>query len=79
MIDCKISIEEYFTYQRVLKSNLDSLRDECPQLVLKYLLKPESDSRIKKLLDCSYVDKFDIKLYRDIQHMRTCDKFKNIV
>jgi hypothetical protein len=78
MIDCKISIEEYFNYQNALKKNLNNLSTECPELVIKYLLKLESRSRIKKLLDCSYTDKFDIKLYRDIQQMKNCDTFKNI-
>lgn len=77
-MDCYLSIEDYFNSQINIKTKLKELKQECPELVLKYLLKTESKNRINLLLECKYTDKLDKKLYQDYLKMDTCKNFKKI-
>lgn len=78
-MDCSLAIEEYILYKEAIKNRLKILEPECPKEVLKYLLKPESISRIKKVINCEYTDSFDKKLFIEYSKMISCSSFKNII
>ena len=79
MVDCSISIAEYFAYQEAIKYKLYGLQYECPLDVLKYLLKRESTSRMNKVIDCSYTDTLDKKRYIEYTKMSSCKYLKTII
>ena len=77
-MDCRESILSYFYYQGLIKKQLSNIHEECPELVIKYLLQLESKHRIEKLMKCEYADNIDKKLYLEYEKMVSCDRFKNI-
>ena len=79
MGDCSISIAEYFAYQEAIKYKLRGLQDECPLDVLNYLLKPESKTRINKVIDCIYIDTVDKKRYVEFTKLDSCKSLRNIL
>jgi hypothetical protein len=79
MADCSISIAEYFAYQEAIKHKLSSLKDECPMEVLNYLLKRESISRMNRVIDCSYPDKFDKKRHIEYTKLDSCKLLRTIL
>ena len=52
---------------------MNNLSKECPDKVLKFLLKSESKNTIDKLIDCSWTDNFDKKFIKKIL-LKTCDE-----
>lgn len=78
-MDCSIAIAEYLAYQEAIKLKLHDLKDECPSDVLKYLLKKESISRVNKIIDCSYTDKFDKKRYFEYTRLSNCESLRTIL
>lgn len=78
-MDCSLAIEEYILYKEAIKNRLKNLEPDCPKEVLKYLLKPESNSRINKLINCEYTDSFDKKLFIEYSKMISCSSLKNII
>ena len=79
MTECSISIAEYFAYKEAINHKLRGLQDECPLDVLKYLLKPESITRINKVIDCSYTDTIDKKRYVEFTKLNSCKSLRNIL
>lgn len=77
--DCKNSIEEYFKQQSKIKKQLNNLINECPDYVMKYLLEPESRTRVYKLSMCELGDKFDKKRHVEFLHMYNCESLKKII
>lgn len=79
MVDCSISIVEYFAYQEDIKHKLHGLKNECPLDVLKYLLRRESTSRMNRVIDCSYTDTLDKKRYIEYTKLDNCKSLKTIL
>lgn len=79
MMDCSMSIMEYFAYQEAIKDKLHGLKNECPMEVLKYLLKKESKTRMNRVIDCSYSDTLDKKRYIEFTKLDNCNSLKNIL
>ena len=77
--DCKISIENYFKQQNKIKKKLNDLREECPDYVVQYFLQIETLSRINKLANCEYGDKFDKKRYLESLNIYSCESLKKII
>lgn len=78
-MDCSLAIKEYILYKEAIKHRLKILEPDCPKEVLKYLLNPESISRINKLINCEYTDSIDKKLFIDYSKMISCSSLKNII
>jgi hypothetical protein len=78
-MECSVAISEYFGYQIIIKNKLNNLQKECPEEVLKYLLKHETKSRMDKVIKCQYTDHFDKKLYLELTNMDSCKNLKNII
>jgi hypothetical protein len=74
-----MSVQDYFTFQREIKDKLKKLEPECPYLVLRYLLKNESSSRIHKIENCEYIDKFDKKMLIELSRLDDCKGLRGVV
>jgi len=49
MSSCRESIEDYLYAQEKIKKNMSKLKDECPDKVLRFMLKRESTTTITPL------------------------------
>ena len=70
MSSCSESIEDYLYAQEKIKKNMSKLKDECPDKVLRFMLKRESTTTIKKLIDCTWSD------FSDKKHLFKITKLK---
>ena len=70
MSSCSESIEDYLYDQEKIKKNMSKLKDECPDKVLRFMLKRESKHTIKKLIDCTWSD------FSDKKHLSKITKLK---
>lgn len=72
-MSCSQTINYYLKEQEIIKQNMNNLSKECPDKVLKFLLKSESKNTIHKLIDCSWTDYFD-KKFTQKTLLKTCDE-----
>jgi len=70
MSSCGESIKDYLYDQEKIKKNMSKLKDECPDKVLRFMLKRESKHTIKKLIDCTWSD------FSDKKHLSKITKLK---
>ena len=73
MNDCKESLETYLLSQEYIKNNMKNLSQECPDKVIKFMLKKESNETLNKLINCSFSDSLDKKYFEKLL-INTCDK-----
>ena len=73
MNDCIESFETYLLSQEYIKNNMKKLSKECPDKVLKFMLKKESSETFNKLINCSFSDSLDKKYFEKLL-INTCDK-----
>ena len=75
-MDCFLSTAGYFAFKQQILNDLTKLKGECPNLVMEYLLRPESPNRIRKITTCEYSDKFDKAIYNESRHVKNCKKLE---
>ena len=63
MTSCSESIEDYLYAQEKIKKNMEKLKNNCPEKILNFLLKRESNTTIERLVNCTWSDSVDKKLY----------------
>lgn len=77
MSSCSETFTYYLIHQEIIKQNMKKLSDECPDKVIKFLLKSESKNTIDKLIECSWTDYLDKKFVKKTL-LKTCDDFEKI-
>jgi hypothetical protein len=61
MSSCEDTIKYYLHFQEEIKNNMNKIYEECPNKVLKFMLKPESNSTKENIIKCTWSDNIDKK------------------